>query len=85
MVAGIPQTARLQFTILQKDYTATIGTNTIDSIIRVREDIQYEILGTFTTVSSNEHFYAKKIGQVDFKQINVIQPINITSRRWTIF
>ena len=85
VVAGIPQTARLQFTILQKDYTATIGTNTIDSIIRVREDIQYEILGTFTTVSSNEHFYAKKIGQVDFKQINVIQPINITSRRWTIF
>jgi hypothetical protein len=85
VVAGIPQTARLQFTILQKDYTATIGTRTVDSVIRVREDIQYELAGTFRTVSSNEHFFAKKIGQVDFKQINVVAPISITARRWQIF
>lgn len=85
VVAGIPQTARLKFTILQKDYTATIGSRVVDSIIRVREDIQYVIAGNFTTVSSNEHFYAKKIGQVDFKQINVIAPITITARRWVVY
>lgn len=84
-VAGLTRDARLRFTVLQKDYTATIGTKVVDSIIRVREEIQYILAGNFTTVSTNEHFFAKKIGQVDFKEVNVIAPISITAQRWTVY
>ncbi len=84
-LSGTPTDVKYHFTILSKNISATIGTNTIDSIIEVKEETQYLESGTFNTKNTFVYSYAKKIGLVDLNQKNSIPNITAPIVRWRIY
>ncbi len=85
LLTGNPANVKYKFTIMAKDITATIGTNSIDSIITVKEETQYFELGAYATKNTFVYSFAKKIGLVDINQLNSLPNISVPVRRWQIY
>ena len=84
-LSGSPTSVKYHFTLISKDITSTIGTNTIDSIIEVKEETQYLENGVFSTKNTFVYSYAKKIGLVDLNQQNSIPNIAAPITRWKVY
>ena len=84
-LSGNPTNVKYKFTIMAKDVSATINGKTIDSIINVKEETQYQELGNYNTKNIFIYSYAKKIGLVDINQQNALPPIATPIRRWQIY
>jgi hypothetical protein len=79
-------TFRVQYTIEQKNVSATINNLRIDSIIRVKEDVQIKIptTTTYTSTLIYHNFYAKKIGLVTWDLSNFSPPYIQRIKRWQL-
>ncbi|MFY7964824.1 MAG: hypothetical protein ACOVO1_07990 [Chitinophagaceae bacterium] len=84
-LSGNPTDVRYHFTIVSKNITSTIGANTIDSIIEVKEETQYLENGVFNTKNTFVYSFAKKIGLVDLNQLNSIPNITVPITRWKVY
>jgi hypothetical protein len=84
-LSGNPTDVKYHFTVVSKNITSTIGANTIDSIIEVKEETQYLENGTFSTKNIFVYSYAKKIGLVDLNQQNSIPNIAVPITRWKVY
>jgi hypothetical protein len=82
---GFPTQAKLKFTILDRNVRVNLNSKNFDSVIRVKEEWQYLISGSFQTINNNEHWYAKNIGQINFLQFSSTSPVNINLRRWRVY
>lgn len=82
---GIPTQAKLKFSVLERNVMATVNSRTFDSVIKIKEEWQYLISGSFQTVNTNEHWFAKNIGQINFVQVNPLSPQTISIRRWRVY
>ena len=79
-----PTDVKYLFTLTRKNVKRTIGANTIDSIMVVQAETQYNISGTFTTTNTIEYSYAKKIGLVQVKQTGAVLNLNSNIRNWQV-
>lgn len=84
MYNAAPTDVKYLFTLTRKNVKRTIGTNTIDSIMIVQAETQYNIGGTFTTTNTIEYSYAKKIGLVQVKQTGAAINLNSDVRNWIV-
>lgn len=84
-ISGNPADIKYKFTIIDKDISSMIGTNTIDSIISVKEETQFFISGTFSTKNTFIYNYAKKIGLVEIRQENAVPNLLIPVKRWLVY
>ena len=84
-LSGNPTSVKYHFTLVSKDITSTIGANTIDSIIEVKEETQYLENGVFNTKNIFVYSFAKKIGLVDLNQQNSIPNIAVPITRWKVY
>jgi hypothetical protein len=84
-LSGTPTDVRYHFTLISKNISSTIGPNTIDSIIAVKEETQYLENGVFNTKNTFVYSFAKKIGLVDLNQLNSIPNITIPITRWRVY
>jgi hypothetical protein len=82
----IPGKAKIMFTIEGKDIQTTIGTTTIDSVIKVKQEYMFAptATGAFKTISSNNVHYAKNIGFIKAES-TIPFPLTITVSRWEIY
>ena len=84
-LTGLPANVKYKYTILDKNISAIIGANNIDSIINVKEETQYFELGAYSTKNVFIYSYAKKIGLVDINQQNSIPNYSSPIKRWQIY
>lgn len=82
---GSATQAKIKFTILDRNVSVNLNNRNLDSVIRVKEEWQYNIMGNFITTNNYEHWYAKNIGEINFLQFSSTNPINILARRWIIY
>ncbi|MFL9482472.1 hypothetical protein ACI6Q2_06800 [Chitinophagaceae bacterium LWZ2-11] len=64
---GTPYQFKVRSTILAKDITTTVGGNSYDSVIQVKQEIMQQTTpGNYQTIFSRTQSYAKKIGLIDY-------------------
>lgn len=73
---------KMHFTILAKNVTRTINGTTYDSVIQVKNEMQYKILGSFQTVETINTYYAKNIGLIDFDAPGIL---TYSIRRYRVY
>ncbi len=83
---GVTGKARLGFTITAKNIQVTIGSTTIDSVIKVRRDYIFTPTqtGMPLTLGTVNYYYAKNIGLIKVESTNPF-PVVINIRRWEIY
>lgn len=79
---GIPTQVRMHYIILAKNTSVTLNGNLIDSVIKVQNDLQYKVLGSFQTVTTGYTYFAKNIGLIDIEVPGFFSQI---IRRWKIY
>lgn len=84
-LGGVPTNVKYHFTLVDRNVTSTIGTNTIDSIITVQEETQYFENSNWNTKNTLIYSFAKKIGLVDITQENNIPNLLFPVRSWKIY
>lgn len=77
--------AKIKFTILDRNVSVNLNSRNFDSVIRVKEEWQYLIAGSFQTLNEYEHWYAKNIGEINFLQFSATNPLNFNLRRWRVY
>jgi hypothetical protein len=82
---GVPTNVKYHFTLVDRNVSATIGTNNIDSIITVQEETQYFENSNWNTKNTFIYSFAKKIGLVDITQENNIPNLLVPVRSWKIY
>lgn len=83
--AGIPTQGKYRFTVLARNVNATVNSRNYDSVIKVKEESMFLIMGNFQTINTNEHWYAKNIGPLSYIQVNPISPQKISLRRYKVY
>jgi hypothetical protein len=79
---GVATQVKMRFTILGMNTTVTVNGNSIDSVIKIQNDLQYKVFGTYTTATTFNTFFAKNIGLIN---LDAPSSFSQTIRRWKIY
>jgi hypothetical protein len=79
---GVATQVKMRFTILAMNTTVTVNGNSIDSVIKVQNDLQYKVFGVYTTAVTFNTFFAKNIGLIN---LDAPASFSQTIRRWKIY
>ncbi len=79
---GLSTEVKMHYIILAKNTSVTLNGNLIDSVIKVQNDLQYKVLGSFQTVTTGYTYFAKNIGLVDIELPGFYSQI---IRRWKVY
>ncbi len=82
IVSGLPTQARMHYTLLAVNTTRTVNGNAFDSVIQVKNELQYMVLGNFQTAQSFDTYFAKNIGLIEF---NIPGLYLQTIKRWKVY
>lgn len=82
IVNGLPTQGRMRYTLMAVNTTRTVGANVFDSVIHVRNELQYLVLGNFQTVQTFNTYFAKNVGLIEFDIPGVYLQ---TIKRWKVY
>lgn len=63
---GLPTEVKMKYTLMNVNFTRVVNGNSFDSVIHVKNDLQYKILGTFQTIQTIHTYFAKNVGLIEF-------------------
>lgn len=79
---SIPTEIRMSYTLLSVHQPRVVNGISFDSVIQVRNDLQYKIVGTFQTIQTFTTYFAKNVGVVE---LDVPGVYNQRIRRWKVY
>lgn len=79
---GAPTEVKIHYTIMAMNTSVNINGNTFDSVIQVKNDLQYKLFGMFSTALSYNTYFAKNIGLIN---VDAGALFSQSIRRWTIY
>ncbi|HMZ46865.1 MAG TPA: hypothetical protein PKG56_06695 [Chitinophagaceae bacterium] len=80
--SGIPTQVKMKYTLMSVNVSRTVESNTFDSVIHVKNELQYKILGTFQTIQTMNTYFAKNVGLIEFEAAGIYQQ---KLRRWKVY
>lgn len=79
---GVTGEVKMHFTLLGVNISRTVNGNTFDSVMYVKGEMQYKLLGTFQTVQNFHTYYAKNVGLIEWDAPGIY---TWTIRRWKVY
>ncbi len=79
---SIPTQVRTSYTLMAVNTTRTVNGNVFDSVIQVKNELQYLVLGNFQTIQTFNTYFAKNVGLIEFDVPGVYLQ---TIRRWRVY
>lgn len=80
--SGIPTQVKMKYTLMDVNVSRTVNTNVFDSVIHVKNELQYKILGTFQTIQTINTYFAKNVGLIEFEASGLYQQ---KLKRWKVY
>jgi hypothetical protein len=79
---GIPTQAKMKYTLMAVNTNRTVNTNIFDSVIYVKNELQYKIMGNFQTIQTIHTYYAKNVGLIELEAPGILHQ---KLRRWKVY
>lgn len=79
---GLPTQVRMHYTLMGVNISRTVNGNVFDSVIQVKNELQYQIVGTFQTIQTINTYFAKNVGLIEFEIPGLYSQ---TIRRWKVY
>ncbi len=79
---GLPTQVRMHYTLMGVNTSRTVNGNVFDSVIQVKNELQYQVVGTFQTIQTINTYFAKSVGLIEF-EIPGLYSQTIT--RWRVY
>ncbi|GMV78260.1 MAG: hypothetical protein AMXMBFR79_13910 [Chitinophagaceae bacterium] len=80
--SGIPTQVKMRYSVMEQNVTRNINGNVFDSVIHIKNELQYKIAGTFQTIQTIDSYFAKNVGLVEFNAAGIYHE---TIRRWKVY
>ncbi|MBX2931085.1 MAG: hypothetical protein KF781_03935 [Chitinophagaceae bacterium] len=79
---GVPTQVKMHYTIMSVNTNRTVNAQVFDSVIYVKNELQYKVLSSFQTIQTIHTYFAKNIGLIELEAPGVIHQ---TLRRWKVY